>query len=84
MAFKSMGVPTWAARQDLRRKDGNLDFVAIPPKQGIFPIHKIEDSPHLSTHSGDEQRTSIARQVSVNSFIDGECESICLSTVYHR
>ena len=65
MASKSMGVPTWAAQQDLQRKDGNLDLrlPAIPPKQGLFPIHRIEDSPHLSTHNDVAQRTSLLGQV---------------------
>ena len=64
MAVRSMGVPTWAAKQDIQRKDGYMDFLAIPAKQGIFPIHSIEDSPHLSTHN-DYERTSLPRQVLV-------------------
>ena len=88
MAFKSMGVPTWAARQDLRNKDGSLESVATP-RRGVFPIHRIEDSPHLLAHNDeDEQRTSLERQVvvTVKSYFNVLCEGEVVnsrSTINH-
>ena len=60
-------VPTWAARQDIRGMEGNPG-TQPKSKRGMFPIHRIEDSPLLSTQNEDDERISLHRQVYVSHF----------------